>query len=173
MLKQLFADANYILEQDPAAKSIWEVIFLYTGFKAVRMYRRANWFYRHGHTFIARWISQSCLKKTGIEIHPGATIGKNLFIDHGTGVVIGETAIIGDNCTIYQGATLGGKGKQKSKRHPTIGNNVLIGAHCTILGNITIGDNARIGAGAVVLHDIPKNATAVGSPSYRLLESEN
>ncbi len=172
MLKQTFDYARYILEKDPAAKTIWEVIFLYPGFKAMRMYRRANWFYTRGHTFIARWISQRCVRKTGIEIHPGATIGKNLFIDHGTGIVIGETAVIGDNCIIYQGVTLGGTGLHKCKRHPTIGNNVLIGAHCTVLGNIKVGDNARIGAGAIVLVDIPAGATVVGCPTPKIIDKK-
>ncbi len=153
------------MERDPAARSKWEVIFLYSGFKAVRSHRRANWFYRHNHKFIARWISQHNRHKTGIEIHPAAQIGKGLFIDHGMGVVIGETTIIGDNCTIYQNVTLGGTGKDVGKRHPTLGNNVLVGSGAKVLGPFTVGDNARIAAGAVVLSEVPPNATAVGVPA--------
>ena len=154
-----------IMERDPAARSRLEVYFLYSGFKAVRAYRRANWFFRHNMKFIARMISQHARHKTGIEIHPGATIGKGLFIDHGMGVVIGETAEIGDNCTIYQGVTLGGTGKDHGKRHPTLGNNVLVGSGAKVLGPFKVGDNARIAAGAVVLTEVPENATAVGVPA--------
>ena len=153
------------MERDPAARSRLEVYFLYSGFKAVRAYRRANWFFRHNMKFIARMISQHARHKTGIEIHPGATIGKGLFIDHGMGVVIGETAEIGDNCTIYQGVTLGGTGKDHGKRHPTLGNNVLVGSGAKVLGPFKVGDNARIAAGAVVLTEVPENATAVGVPA--------
>ena len=127
MFKRIREDIAAIKEKDPAARTSFEVMLLYTGYKAVRSHRRANWFYRHTMPFIARWISQRCLRKTNIEIHPGATIGRRLFIDHGTGVVIGETAVIGDDCTIYQGVTLGGTGKDKGKRHPTLGNNVMVG----------------------------------------------
>ena len=151
--------------RDPAARSRLEVYFLYSGFKAVRAYRKANWFYRHNMKFMARYISQRARHKTGIEIHPGATIGKGLFIDHGMGVVIGETAEIGDNCTLYQNVTLGGTGKDHGKRHPTLGNNVLVGAGAKILGPFRIGDNARVAAGAVVLNEVPDNATAVGVPA--------
>ena len=153
------------MERDPAARSRLEVYFLYSGFKAVRAYRRANWFFRHNMKFIARMISQHARHKTGIEIHPGATIGKGLFIDHGMGVVIGETAEIGDNCTIYQGVTLGGTGKDHGKRHPTLGNNVLVGSGAKVLGPFKVADNARIAAGAVVLTEVPENATAVGVPA--------
>ena len=153
------------MERDPAARSRLEVYFLYSGFKAVRAYRRANWFFRHNMKFIARMISQHARHKTGIEIHPGATIGKGLFIDHGMGVVIGETAEIGDNCTIYPGVTLGGTGKDHGKRHPTLGNNVLVGSGAKVLGPFKVGDNARIAAGAVVLTEVPENATAVGVPA--------
>lgn len=153
------------MERDPAARNRFEVFFLYSGFKAVRSHRMANWFYRHNLKFIARWISQHSRHKTGIEIHPGATIGKGLFIDHGMGVVIGETTIIGDNCTIYQNVTLGGTGKDTGKRHPTLGNNVLVGSGAKVLGPFTVGDNARIAAGAVVLNEVPANATAVGVPA--------
>lgn len=154
-----------IQDRDPAARSALEVVLLYNGFKAVCAHRRANFFYRHGWHFLARFISQRSLHRTNIEIHPGATLGRRLFIDHGTGVVIGETTEIGDDCTIYQGVTLGGTGKDQGKRHPTIGNNVMIGAGAKVLGPIRIGDNVRIAAGAVVLMDIPENCTAVGVPA--------
>lgn len=161
----LKSDINAVLERDPAARNKFEVFFLYSGFKAVRSHRKANWFFRHNFKFIARWISQRCRHKTGVEIHPGAVIGKGLFIDHGMGVVIGETTIIGDNCTIYQNVTLGGTGKDTGKRHPTLGNNVLVGSGAKVLGPFTVGDNARIAAGAVVLSEVPPNATAVGVPA--------
>ena len=162
MFKQLKEELDSIMERDPAARSRLEVYFLYSGFKAVRSYRRANWFYRHNHKFIARWISQRARRRTGIEIHPGATIGKGLFIDHGMGVVIGETTEIGDNCTLYQCVTLGGTGKEHGKRHPTLGNNVMVGSGAKILGPFKVGDNARVAAGAVVLDEVPANATAIG-----------
>nr|WP_099204287.1 serine O-acetyltransferase EpsC [Scatolibacter rhodanostii] len=165
MFKNLKTEIDAIMERDPAARSRAEVFFLYSGFKAVRSYRLANWFYRHNHRFIARLISQRSRRKTGIEIHPGATIGKGLFIDHGMGVVIGETTEIGDNCTLYQNVTLGGTGKDCGKRHPTLGNNVLIGAGAKVLGPFKVGDNARVAAGAVVLEEVPENATAVGVPA--------
>ncbi len=165
MFSRLKAELDSIIDRDPAARSRLEVFFLYSGFKAVRSYRKAHWFYQHGHKFIARWISQRARHKTGIEIHPGAKIGKGLFIDHGMGVVIGETAEIGENCTLYQGVTLGGTGKDHGKRHPTLGNNVLVGAGAKILGPFCVGDNARIAAGAVVLDAVPANATAVGVPA--------
>jgi serine O-acetyltransferase len=165
MFDKLKAELDSIMERDPAARSRFEVYTLYSGFKAVRAYRKANWFYRHNMKYIARWISQRARHKTGIEIHPGATIGKGLFIDHGMGVVIGETAEIGDYCTIYQNVTLGGTGKDHGKRHPTLGNNVLVGAGARVLGPFKVGDNARIAAGAVVLTEVPENATAVGVPA--------
>lgn len=165
MFKTLKSDINAVMERDPAARNKLEVIFLYAGFKAVRSHRKANWFFRHNLKFIARWISQRSRHKTGVEIHPGATIGKGLFIDHGMGVVIGETTVIGDNCTIYQNVTLGGTGKDTGKRHPTLGNNVLVGSGAKVLGPFTVGDNARIAAGAVVLSEVPANATAVGVPA--------
>ena len=165
MFNTLKSDINAVMERDPAARNRFEVFFLYSGFKAVRSHRMANWFYRHNLKFIARWISQHSRHKTGIEIHPGATIGKGFFIDHGMGVVIGETTIIGDNCTIYQNVTLGGTGKDTGKRHPTLGNNVLVGSGAKVLGPFTVGDNARIAAGAVVLNEVPANATAVGVPA--------
>lgn len=165
MFNQLKAELDFIMQRDPAARSRAEVYFLYAGFRAVRAYRRANWFYVRNHKFIARWISQRARRKTGIEIHPGAKIGKGLFIDHGMGVVIGETVEIGDNCTLYQGVTLGGTGKETGKRHPTLGDDVLVGAGAKVLGPFTIGDHARIAAGAVVLNEIPDHATAVGVPA--------
>ena len=165
LFTKLKAEIDSIMERDPAARSRAEVYFLYSGFKAVRSYRRANWFFRHNMKFIARFISQRARHKTGIEIHPGATIGKGLFIDHGMGVVIGETTEIGDYCTLYQGVTLGGTGKDQGKRHPTLGNNVLVGSGAKVLGPFRVGDNARIAAGAVVLTEVPENATAVGVPA--------
>lgn len=165
MFRQLKEDIACVKSRDPAARSALEIFFLYPGFKAIRLHRRANWFYRHGMFFIARWISQWASRKTGVEIHPAVIIGKRFFIDHGTGVVIGETAVIGDDVTIYQGVTLGGTGKDTGKRHPTIGNNVMIGAGAKVLGPLVIGDNSRIAAGAVVLSDIPSNSTAVGVPA--------
>ena len=165
VFKTLKADIDAVMERDPAARSRAEVFFLYSGFKAVRSHRKANWCLRHNLKFLARWISQRSRHKTGIEIHPGATIGKGLFIDHGMGVVIGETTIIGDNCTIYQNVTLGGTGKETGKRHPTLGNNVLVGSGAKVLGPFKVGDNARIAAGAVVLSEVPPNATAVGVPA--------
>ncbi|NBK79739.1 serine O-acetyltransferase [bacterium D16-76] len=165
MFRQLKEDIDAVMERDPAARSRLEVFFLYSGFKAVRAHRRANWFYRHNLKFIARWISQHSRRKTGIEIHPAAQIGRGLFIDHGMGVVIGETTQIGDNCTLYQNVTLGGTGKDTGKRHPTLGNNVLVGAGAKVLGPFKVGDNARVAAGAVVLDAVPPDATAVGVPA--------
>ena len=165
MFSKLKAELDAVMARDPAARSRAEVYFLNAGFKAVRAYRRANWFYRHDMKFIARMISQRARRRTGIEIHPGAKIGKNLFIDHGMGVVIGETTEIGDNCTLYQGVTLGGTGKDHGKRHPTLGDNVLIGAGAKVLGPFRVGDNARVAAGAVVLNEVPDDATAVGVPA--------
>lgn len=165
MFTKLKQELDSIMERDPAARSRAEVYFLYSGFRAVRSYRKAHWFYEHGHPFLARWISQRARRKTGIEIHPAAQIGKGLFIDHGMGVVIGETSQIGDYCTLYQGVTLGGTGKDCGKRHPTLGNNVMVGAGAKVLGPFTVGDNTRIAAGAVVLEPIPANATAVGVPA--------
>ncbi len=165
MLERFKEDVAVIREKDPAARSAIEIVLLYSGFKAVRTYRKAHWCYRHGLKFLARWLSQRCVRRTNIEIHPGATIGRRLFIDHGTGVVIGETTIIGDDCTLYQGVTLGGTGKDTGKRHPTLGNHVMVGAGAKVLGPIEIHDNARIAAGAVVLTEIPENATAVGVPA--------
>jgi len=163
--KKAREDVAAVKERDPAARSFWEVYLLYPGLRAVRMHRRANWFYRHKMFFLARWVSQRCVRKTGIEIHPAATLGRRLVIDHGTGVVIGETAVVGDDVTIYQGVTLGGTGKDTGKRHPTIGNNVMIGAGAKVLGPFAVGDNCRIAAGAVVLDAIPEGCTAVGVPA--------
>lgn len=159
---------NFIKEQialirkkDPAVKSVWEV-FLYPSFRVQIYYKIFHFLFLHKHYFWARFFSEKAKRKTGIEIHPGATIGKNLFIDHGSGVVIGETAILRDNITLYHGVTLGGTSDQPIKRHPTIENNVVIGAHAQILGNITIGETAKIGAGAIVLKDVPSKHTVVG-----------
>lgn len=165
MFETMKSDLDAVMERDPAARNRLEVFFLYSGYKAVRSHRRANWFFRHNMKFIARFISQRSRHKTGIEIHPGATIGKGLFIDHGMGVVIGETTEIGENCTLYQGVTLGGTGKDTGKRHPTLGNNVLVGCGARVLGPFKVGDNARIAAGAVVLNEIPPDSTAVGVPA--------
>ncbi|MFP4698123.1 MAG: serine O-acetyltransferase EpsC [Eubacteriales bacterium] len=163
MIKFIKEEIKVIKDRDPAIRSSFEV-FLYPSFKALYKYQIAHWFFRHKRYFLARWISQRAARKTGIEIHPGATIGKGLFIDHGMGVVIGETCEIGDNVTIYQGVTLGGTGKEKGKRHPTIGDNVMISAGAKILGSFKVGDNSRIGAGSVVLSEVPSNSTVVGIP---------
>lgn len=154
-----------IMEHDPAARSRMEVRMLYPGYKALMAHRRAAWFHKHGMKLIARWISQRTARRTGIEIHPAAQIGRRVTIDHGMGVVIGETAEVGDGCTIYQGVTLGGTGKDKGKRHPTLGQNVLVGSGAKVLGPFKVGDNARIAAGAVVLSEVPSDATAVGVPA--------
>ncbi|MBR5489831.1 MAG: serine O-acetyltransferase [Oscillospiraceae bacterium] len=165
----MFSELKELIEaykaRDPAARSSMEILLLYPGIKAVRAHRRANWCYKHGHFFLARLISQRSRRRTGIEIHPGATIGKRLVIDHGMGIVIGETAEIGDDCLIYHGVTLGGTGKDSGKRHPTIGNNVLIGNGAKILGPFKVGDNSRIAANSVVLTEIPPDSTAVGVPA--------
>ncbi len=165
LLKLLREDIACVKARDPAARSVLEIMLLYPGFKAIRNHRIANWFFRHKFYFVARWLSQHTSRKTGIEIHPGAKIGRRFFIDHGTGVVIGETTVIGDDVTLYQGVTLGGTGKDTGKRHPTIGNKVMIGAGAKVLGPFEIGDNSRIAAGAVVLEEIPPNSTAVGVPA--------
>ena len=164
MFERLKEDISTFKRRDPAARSALEIFFLYPGLKAIRMHRKANWCYRHKLFFLARWISQRAARKTGIEIHPAATIGRRFFIDHGTGVVIGETAVIGDDVMIYQGVTLGGTGKDTGKRHPTIGNNVLIGAGAKVLGPFTVGSGSKIGALAVVLKAVPPNCTVVGNP---------
>ena len=154
-----------VRERDPAIHSSLEV-FLYPSFKAMLSYRIAHRLYKNRHYFLARWISQRSARKTGIEIHPGATIGEGFFIDHGTGVVIGETTEIGDNVTLYQGVTLGGTGKECGKRHPTICDNVMISAGAKVLGSFTIGENSKIGAGSVVLEEVPPNSTVVGVPGH-------
>ena len=161
----LLEDARNILRKDPAARSLVEVVLLYPGFRILVNHRICHWLYKHKCFFLARFISQRGRHKTGIEIHPGATIGKNLFIDHGMGIVIGETTEIGDNCTIYHQVTLGGTGKETGKRHPTIGNNVLIGTGAKILGPVVIGDNVRVAAGSVVLKSIPGQVTVAGVPA--------
>ena len=163
-IKDYKEDVNAFIEHDPAAHSALEIILLYPGFKALRAHKRANWFLRHHMPFIARAISQRAAHKTGIEIHPGATIGKRVCIDHGTGIVIGETTEIGDDCMIYQGVTLGGTGKDEGKRHPTLEHGVMVGAGAKILGPITIGHNAKVAAGAVVVKDVEPNSTVVGIP---------
>jgi len=165
MFKRLKEDIQTVRDRDPAARSALEIILLYPGLKAIRMHRRAAFFHRHGFRLIARWISQRAVRKTGIEIHPAAVLGKRLFIDHGSGVVIGETAEVGDDVTIYQGVTLGGTGKETGKRHPTVGNHVMIGAGAKVLGPFKVGEHARIAAGAVVLNEVPPNSTAVGVPA--------
>ena len=165
MFDRLRYDIKAIKERDPAARSSAEVFLLYSGLHAVIYHRFSHWLYKHNRKFLARWVSQFARSMTGIEIHPGACIGKGLLIDHGMGVVIGETAVIGDNCTIYQGVTLGGTGKDTGKRHPTIGNNVMIGSGAKVLGPFTVGDGAKIAAGAVVLDAVPEGATAVGVPA--------
>lgn len=151
--------------RDPAARGKLEIFLLYPGVHAVLWHRIAHWLYVHKHFFLARWVSQHARRKTGIEIHPGAKIGRRLVIDHGMGIVIGETAEIGDDCLIYHGVTLGGTGKDQGKRHPTIGNNVLISCGAKVLGPFRVGDNARIAANAVVLREVPPNSTAVGVPA--------
>lgn len=165
MFKRIREDVNAVRDRDPAARSFWEVFFLYPGVKAIRMHRIAHFYYKHNLMFLARLVSQRAARKTGIEIHPGATIGRRLVIDHGTGIVIGETTEIGDDVLIYQGVTLGGTGKDTGKRHPTIGNNVMISAGAKVLGPFKIGDNSRVAAGAVVLSEVPANSTVVGVPA--------
>lgn len=164
-------EIEVIKDRDPAIKSTMEV-FLYPSFKAIIKYRRAHKLYENKHYFRARKISQKAARKTGIEIHPGAQIGEGFFIDHGHGVVIGETAIIGNNVTLYQGVTLGGTGKEQGKRHPTVGNNVMIGAGAKVLGSLTIGDNVKIGAGSVVLDNVPSNSTVVGVPGRVVIQDD-
>ena len=171
--KRLYEDAKNIRDKDPAAKNIFEVILLYPGFHILIYYRIANLLYKLKYFFLARLISQIGRFFTGIEVHPGAKIGKRLFIDHGMGIVIGETAEIGNDCVIYHEVTLGGTGKDKLKRHPTVGNNVLIGAGSKILGPINISNNVKVGAGAIVLKDVPENVTIVGVPKNRVLEQKN
>ena len=163
MISYIKEEINVVKDRDPAIKSSLEVL-LYPSFKVMLSYRVAHKLYMKKHYFMARWVSQRAVRKTGIEIHPGATIGKGLFIDHGSGVIIGETAILGDNITLYQGVTLGGTGKEKGKRHPTLKDNVMVSAGAKVLGSFTIGENSKIGAGSVVLEEVPPNCTVVGVP---------
>ena len=172
MFRTLKEDIAIVKQKDPAARSTLEILLTYSGLKAVRSYRKAHWFYEHGFFTIARIISQRARHRTGIEIHPGAKIGKGLFIDHGMGVVIGETTEIGENCLLYQGVTLGGTGKETGKRHPTIGDNVMISAGAKIIGSFTVGENSKIGAGSVVLEEVPPNCTVVGVPG-RVVKRDN
>lgn len=169
-MKQLYLDAKNIMNKDPAARNILEVIILYPGFHILIFHRISHFLYMHKLFFLARLNSQLGRFFTGIEIHPGAKIGKRLFIDHGMGIVIGETAEIGNDCIIYHQVTLGGTGKDKNKRHPTVGNNVMIGAGSKVLGPIKIGDNVKVGAGSVVLKDIESNSTVVGVPCDRIIK---
>ena len=165
MFDNIRREIQLIKAHDPAARNNFEILLTYPSLTAIRCYRVAHWFYKRKRYTFARMISQWARRRTGIEIHPGATIGKGLFIDHGMGVVIGETAEIGDNCLLYQGVTLGGTGKDKGKRHPTLGNNVLVGSGAKVLGPFKVGNNVKIAANAVVLNPIPDNCTAVGVPA--------
>ena len=171
MISYIKEEIQVIRERDPAIKSNMEV-FLYPSFKAILRYRVAHKLYLKKHYFLARWVSQRAVRKTGIEIHPGATIGRGLFIDHGSGVIIGETAEIGDNVTLYQGVTLGGTGKEQGKRHPTLKDNVMVSAGAKVLGSFTIWENSKIGAGSVVLKEVPPNCTVVGVPGRIVKEGD-
>lgn len=164
LFSRIRKDIRVVFERDPAAKSVWEVLFCYSGLHAIWMHRLSHALYLRGWVLLPRAISNLCRFLTGIEIHPGATIGEGLFIDHGTGIVIGETAELGKNVTLYQGVTLGGTGKEQGKRHPTIGNNVVVATGAKVLGSFTVGDHAKIGAGSVVLKPVPPYATVVGIP---------
>lgn len=164
MFETIKADIKAIFERDPAVNNLLEALLTYSGLHAIIIHRFSHWLYRHGLRTLPRLISQVARFFTGIEIHPGARIGKGFFIDHGMGIVIGETTEIGDNVTLYQGVTLGGTGKEKGKRHPTLGDNVMVGAGAKILGSIKIGNDSKIGAGSVVLKDVPENSTVVGIP---------
>ncbi len=166
LFQSLREDIRSVFERDPAATSVFAVLLCYPGLHAVWAHRLNNWLWHHHFQLIARWGSQIARFFTGIEIHPGARIGRRLFIDHGMGVVIGETAIVGNDVTLYQGVTLGGTGKEKGKRHPTLLDGVFVGNNANILGNITIGENSRVGAGSVVLRDVPPNSTVVGVPAH-------
>ena len=166
MLNRLRADIRAVRERDPAARNAAEILLLYSGLHAIMLHRPAYFLYRHRFFFLARLLSQLARFLTGVEIHPGAKIGQGVFIDHGSGIVIGETAEVGDGCTLYQGVTLGGTGKDHGKRHPTLGKNVLVGSGAKILGPFAVGDNAKIAAGAVVLEPIPPDSTAVGVPAH-------
>jgi len=164
-------DIAAVFERDPAARSYMEVLLCYPGLHALWFHRINHWLWIHDLRLMARWLSQWARLFTGIEIHPGAQIGHRLFIDHGMGVVIGETSIVGDDVTLYQGVTLGGTGKEKGKRHPTIGDGVVVGTGAKVLGNIVVGDNCRVGAGSVVLRSIPENSTIVGVPGHIVLRN--
>ena len=164
MFKRIKEDINVVFERDPAARSMWEVLLCYPGLHAIWLHRVSHFLYRHNFIVLPRMISNLGRFLTGIEIHPGATIGRGLFIDHGTGIVIGETAKVGDNVTLYQGVTLGGTGKEKGKRHPTIGDNVVVASGAKVLGSFLVGENSKIGAGSVVLKAVPPNSTVVGIP---------
>ena len=164
MFSQLKSDIDCVKKRDPACRGTLDVLFCYPGFRAVRTYRAAHALYTHGFKFLARLLSEWCRFFTGVEIHPAAVVGKRLFIDHGAGVVIGETSVLGDDVTLYQGATLGGTGKETGKRHPTVGSHVTVSAGAAVLGPLNIGDYAKVGAGAVVLTDVPRFATVVGVP---------
>jgi serine O-acetyltransferase len=166
LLSLIREDVTNVMDHDPAAKSRLEVLLCYSGLHAVWFYRMNHWCWNHGFFLLARWFSQVARWLTGIEIHPAAKVGRRLFIDHGMGVVIGQTAIVGDDVTLYQGVTLGGTGKEQGKRHPTLEDNVVVGGGAKILGNITIGKNCRIGAGSVVLRNVPENSTVVGVPGH-------
>ncbi|MDE2480959.1 MAG: serine O-acetyltransferase [bacterium] len=165
-MQTLLSDLKAPLERDPAARGWLDVVLSYPGFHAIAAYRVTHWLHTHGVPLLPRWLSHVARFLTGIEIHPGATIGERVFIDHGMGVVVGETAEVGDGCTIYQGVTLGGTSLARKKRHPTLGKNVIVGANASVLGAIVVGDNARIGSGSVVVRDVPANATVVGIPAH-------
>ena len=172
MFERLREDIACIRERDPAARSTWEVLTCYPGLHAIVLHRQASWWWRHGFYWMGRWVSHLARFFTGIEIHPGATVGRRVFIDHGMGVVVGETAEIGDECTIYQGVTLGGTSLTKgAKRHPTLGRGVIVGANSQLVGGFTVGDGARIGSGAVVVKAVPPGATAVGNPA-RIIQAD-
>ncbi|AIF50098.1 serine O-acetyltransferase [Pelosinus sp. UFO1] len=164
MFSRIKKDIKVVFERDPAARTVWEVLLCYPGLHAIWLHRIGHYFFKRGFVVLPRMISNLARFLTGIEIHPGATIGEGLFIDHGTGIVIGETAEVGDNVTLYQGVTLGGTGKEKGKRHPTIGNNVVVASGAKVLGSFSVGDNSKIGAGSVVLKAVPPNSTVVGIP---------
>jgi serine O-acetyltransferase len=169
MFRSMREDVRSIRDRDPAAKSILEVLLCYSGLHAIRFHRINHWFWVHNWRLLARWLSQVARLLTAIEIHPGAEIGRRVFIDHGMGIVIGETSVVGDDVTLYQGVTLGGTGKEQGKRHPTIGAGAVIGAGARVLGNIRVGENSRVGAGSVVLRDVPDNSTIVGVPGHIVL----
>ena len=172
MFSHLKEDLKVVFERDPAVRSVFEIIFCYPGFHAMIFYRFSHWLWTHGMKFLARLVSHIGRFMTGIEIHPGATIGRGFFIDHGMGVVIGETAEIGDNCTLYHGVTLGGTSWAKEKRHPTLGNNVIIGSGAKILGPFTVGDDSKIGSNSVVVKEVPAMATVVGIPGRVVMSAE-